>query len=136
MEEKIEKILLAVGKSHLSTRDSYPGAGNLIEPPYTCPQTSLWAKRPTKLLAIWGGKLAEHAAAQEDSWQRILGFLECPRRGPAAAAAPGSRRTSHCLPGEELKSENNEQRQLKVSASSNPPGVQLRCLAASPPDLW
>ncbi|XP_036415875.1 bile acid-CoA:amino acid N-acyltransferase-like isoform X2 [Colossoma macropomum] len=80
--DEIEKRLLAVGKSHLFTRVSYPGAGHLIEPPYTpCARTSLWAKRPTKLFTQWGGKLAEHAAAQEDSWQRILGFLECNLRG-------------------------------------------------------
>ncbi|KAG7318904.1 hypothetical protein KOW79_017378 [Hemibagrus wyckioides] len=75
--DEIERRLHVAGKSHLFTRVSYPGAGHLIEPPYTptC-RTSTWANRPTHTMIQWGGNLVEHAAAQEDSWSRILTFLE------------------------------------------------------------
>ncbi|XP_030632320.1 bile acid-CoA:amino acid N-acyltransferase isoform X2 [Chanos chanos] len=75
--DEIEKRLRAVGKSHLFNCVSYPGAGHLIEPPYTPnARASLWTTRPTKLITLWGGNLAQHAVAQEDSWKRILGFLD------------------------------------------------------------
>ncbi|KAK3512637.1 hypothetical protein QTP70_018771 [Hemibagrus guttatus] len=75
--DEIERRLHAAGKSHLFTRVSYPGAGHLIEPPYTptC-HTSTWASQPTHTIIQWGGNLQQHAAAQKDSWPRILTFLE------------------------------------------------------------
>ncbi|XP_063072727.1 acyl-coenzyme A amino acid N-acyltransferase 1-like [Engraulis encrasicolus] len=74
--DEIERRLRAAGKSHLFTRLPYRGAGHLIEPPYTPnARVSLWTTKPQKLMTLWGGNLADHAAAQEDSWQRILGFL-------------------------------------------------------------
>ncbi|XP_028262919.1 acyl-coenzyme A amino acid N-acyltransferase 1-like isoform X2 [Parambassis ranga] len=73
----IEETLRSVGKSHLFTRLSYPGAGHLIEPPYSPnSRASLWSVKPKKLVTLWGGHLAPHAAAQEDSWRKILEFLE------------------------------------------------------------
>ncbi|KAJ4927364.1 hypothetical protein JOQ06_015097 [Pogonophryne albipinna] len=73
----IEETLSAAGKSQLFTRLSYPGAGHLIEPPYTPnSRASLWSVKPQKLFTQWGGHLAPHAAAQEDSWKKILEFLE------------------------------------------------------------
>lgn len=73
----IEETLRASGKSHLFTRLSYPGAGHLIEPPYTPnSRASLWSVKPQKLITLWGGHLASHAAAQEDSWNKILEFME------------------------------------------------------------
>ncbi|CAF91380.1 unnamed protein product, partial [Tetraodon nigroviridis] len=45
----IEEALTAAGKSHLFTRLSYPGAGHLIEPPYTPnSRASLWSTKPKK----------------------------------------------------------------------------------------
>ncbi|KAG5274462.1 hypothetical protein AALO_G00136580 [Alosa alosa] len=80
--DEIKKRLQAAGKSHLFNRLSYPGAGHLIEPPYAPnARVSLWTTRPKKVMTIWGGNLAQHAAAQEDSWQRIQKFLECHLRG-------------------------------------------------------
>ncbi|XP_060766209.1 peroxisomal succinyl-coenzyme A thioesterase-like isoform X2 [Neoarius graeffei] len=75
--DEIERRLHAAGKSHLFSRVSYPGAGHLIEPPYTptC-HTSIWASQPSQSMIQWGGNLEQHAAAQEDSWPRILTFLE------------------------------------------------------------
>uniref|UniRef100_A0A3B4GQF3 Uncharacterized protein n=1 Tax=Pundamilia nyererei TaxID=303518 RepID=A0A3B4GQF3_9CICH len=69
--------LRSAGKSQLFTRLSYPGAGHLIEPPYApCARVSLWRAKPEKLFTLWGGHPAPHAAAQEDSWKRILEFME------------------------------------------------------------
>ncbi|CAI5688184.1 unnamed protein product [Oreochromis niloticus] len=73
----IEEALRSAGKSHQFTRLSYPGAGHLIEPPYTpCARASLWKAKPEKLFTLWGGHPAPHAAAQEDAWKRILEFME------------------------------------------------------------
>ncbi|XP_077429723.1 bile acid-CoA:amino acid N-acyltransferase-like [Vanacampus margaritifer] len=73
----IENVLKTVGKSHLYTCLSYPGAGHLIEPPYTPhSRMSLWESKPEKMLALWGGYTAPHAAAQEDSWRKTLTFLD------------------------------------------------------------
>ncbi|XP_068598086.1 peroxisomal succinyl-coenzyme A thioesterase-like [Brachionichthys hirsutus] len=73
----LEETLSAAGKSQLFTHSSYPGAGHLIEPPYTPnSRVSLWSVRPEKLVALSGGHLAPHAAAQEDAWKKILEFME------------------------------------------------------------
>ncbi|KAF3689702.1 Acyl-coenzyme A thioesterase 4 [Channa argus] len=78
----IEKTLRAAGKSELFTRLSYPGAGHLIEPPHMpTSRMSLWSIKPQKFIALWGGQLAPHAAAQEDAWKKILDFLERNLRG-------------------------------------------------------
>ncbi|XP_034022775.1 peroxisomal succinyl-coenzyme A thioesterase-like [Thalassophryne amazonica] len=78
----VEETLRAAGKSHLYSRVTYPGAGHLLEPPYTpSARISLWSIKPKKLFAVWGGYPAPHAAAQENSWKRILGFLESNLRG-------------------------------------------------------
>lgn len=72
----IEEAMKAAGKSHLFTRLSYPGAGHLIEPPYAPNMNrSLWRVKPKKLYVLWGGQSVLHAAAQEDSWRKILSFL-------------------------------------------------------------
>ncbi|XP_068170590.1 peroxisomal succinyl-coenzyme A thioesterase-like [Antennarius striatus] len=73
----IEEMLRAVGKSQLFTHLSYPGAGHLIEPPYTPnSRMSLWSTKPQKLISLFGGHPAPHAAAQEDAWKKILDFME------------------------------------------------------------
>uniref|UniRef100_A0A3Q3WAT3 Acyl-CoA thioesterase 19 n=1 Tax=Mola mola TaxID=94237 RepID=A0A3Q3WAT3_MOLML len=75
---QMEETLKAAGKSQLFTRLSYPGAGHLIEPPYTPnSRASLWSVKPKKLITLWGGHLAAHAAAQEDAWKKMLDFMEC-----------------------------------------------------------
>lgn len=46
---QIEETLRSVGKSQLFTRLSYPGAGHLIEPPYSPnSRASLWSVKPKK----------------------------------------------------------------------------------------
>ncbi|XP_005924798.2 acyl-coenzyme A amino acid N-acyltransferase 2-like [Haplochromis burtoni] len=73
----IEEALRSASKSQLFTRLSYPGAGHLIEPHYApCARVSLWRAKPEKLFTLWGGHPAPHTAAQEDSWKRILEFME------------------------------------------------------------
>uniref|UniRef100_A0A3P9ME43 Uncharacterized protein n=1 Tax=Oryzias latipes TaxID=8090 RepID=A0A3P9ME43_ORYLA len=73
----IEETLRAAGKSHLFTRLSYPGAGHLIEPPYSpMSRASFWVVKPEKLITLWGGHPAPHAAAQEDAWKKMLEFME------------------------------------------------------------
>ncbi|XP_023058415.2 bile acid-CoA:amino acid N-acyltransferase [Piliocolobus tephrosceles] len=51
---------------------SYPGAGHLIEPPYS-PLCCASMTRDLKL--HWGGEVIPHAAAQEHSWKEIQKFL-------------------------------------------------------------
>ncbi|XP_021056905.1 bile acid-CoA:amino acid N-acyltransferase [Mus pahari] len=54
---------------------SYPGAGHLIEPPYT--PLCQASRMPTVIPSInWGGKVIPHAAAQEHSWKEIQKFLK------------------------------------------------------------
>ncbi|XP_029549555.1 bile acid-CoA:amino acid N-acyltransferase-like isoform X1 [Salmo trutta] len=76
--DEIEKKLKDAGRSHLL----YLGAGHLIELPYTLnARASMWTTRPKKLITLWGGHLAPHAAAQEDAWKRTLEFMERHLRG-------------------------------------------------------
>uniref|UniRef100_A0A8C6UQ03 Uncharacterized protein n=1 Tax=Neogobius melanostomus TaxID=47308 RepID=A0A8C6UQ03_9GOBI len=69
-ENADSETLKAAGKGHLLTRLSYPGAGHLIEPPYSPhSRISLW------MFMVWGGRVAPHAAAQEDAWKKMLQFM-------------------------------------------------------------
>ncbi|XP_016045354.1 bile acid-CoA:amino acid N-acyltransferase isoform X2 [Erinaceus europaeus] len=53
---------------------AYPGAGHLIEPPYTPLCYSSWSPGfPYPLL--WGGEMVAHSVAQEQSWREILNFF-------------------------------------------------------------
>jgi len=67
------------GKEHMCSILRYPGAGHLIEPPYSplCyssfnPVTGLIFGNP---YTVWGGEIKTHAQAQEDSWPKVLVFL-------------------------------------------------------------
>ncbi|KAG7454702.1 hypothetical protein MATL_G00262580 [Megalops atlanticus] len=76
--EDIAKMMMEAGNSHLLTTVSYPGAGHLIEPPYTPHFRSsnfLVIQTKEKVVLLWGGYPKPHADAQEDSWRRILEFL-------------------------------------------------------------
>lgn len=53
---------------------SYPGAGHMIEPPYT-PLCIASAVRGVCSAIHWGGEVVPHAAAQEHSWKEIQNFL-------------------------------------------------------------
>ncbi|XP_036594193.1 bile acid-CoA:amino acid N-acyltransferase-like [Trichosurus vulpecula] len=61
------------GKSN-GTLLSYPGAGHLIEPPYS--PLCLASPNPRiRRPVFWGGETVLHAEAQEHSWKEILKFL-------------------------------------------------------------
>ncbi|XP_021454488.2 bile acid-CoA:amino acid N-acyltransferase isoform X1 [Oncorhynchus mykiss] len=77
--EDMKQMMEKAGNSHLLTTLSYPGAGHLIEPPYSPhirASNFMVAETKQKLVVLWGGETAPHGHAQEDSWKKILSFLE------------------------------------------------------------
>uniref|UniRef100_A0A3B3TUJ1 Bile acid-CoA:amino acid N-acyltransferase-like n=1 Tax=Poecilia latipinna TaxID=48699 RepID=A0A3B3TUJ1_9TELE len=76
LDHQIEERLRSAGKSHLLTRLSYPGAGHLIEPPYSPSARTSISDVSAAVITMWGGHPALHAAAQEDAWKKILDYLE------------------------------------------------------------
>lgn len=52
----------------------YPGAGHLIEPPYT-PHFRSCHTKLIGVTTLYGGETKAHAVAQEDSWREILRFF-------------------------------------------------------------
>ena len=63
------------GKDSQCTVLGYPGAGHLIEPPYTPHCEFSFHKHPGNDFIAWGGETKGHTLAQEDSWYRILQFF-------------------------------------------------------------
>ncbi|XP_033095619.1 bile acid-CoA:amino acid N-acyltransferase-like isoform X1 [Anneissia japonica] len=53
---------------------SYPGAGHMLEPPYT-PLSSEVYQGNRMGVGLFGGRTNEHAEAQEDAWRNILAFF-------------------------------------------------------------
>uniref|UniRef100_A0A3B5A8F2 Uncharacterized protein n=1 Tax=Stegastes partitus TaxID=144197 RepID=A0A3B5A8F2_9TELE len=51
----------------------YPGAGHLIEPPFS---PHFRVTNFMTMVMLWGGHTKPHADAQEDSWRKILSFLQ------------------------------------------------------------
>ncbi|XP_037616541.1 peroxisomal succinyl-coenzyme A thioesterase-like isoform X1 [Sebastes umbrosus] len=76
--EDMAQIMRAAGKEHLLTRLEYPGTGHLIEPPYTphFRATNFIKDGNEKAVLLWGGQTKPHSDAQEDSWNKILAFLQ------------------------------------------------------------
>ena len=68
------------GKGHLCSILRYPGAGHLIEPPYTplCYSSLDPVARESygNPCMVWGGEVEAHARAQEDAWPKVLAFLQ------------------------------------------------------------
>ncbi|XP_067680428.1 peroxisomal succinyl-coenzyme A thioesterase-like [Haliotis asinina] len=52
----------------------YPGAGHLIEPPYS-PLCKASYNKIIDVIHLWGGEEERHLPAQEDAWREILMFL-------------------------------------------------------------
>uniref|UniRef100_A0A3P9HAB2 Acyl-CoA thioesterase 16 n=1 Tax=Oryzias latipes TaxID=8090 RepID=A0A3P9HAB2_ORYLA len=75
----IIKTMREAGKESLVTRLDYPDAGHLIEPPFS-PHfrvaNFMLHGTKKKAMMLWGGKTKPHADAQEDSWKKILSFLQ------------------------------------------------------------
>ncbi|KAK7896809.1 hypothetical protein WMY93_022134 [Mugilogobius chulae] len=75
--DEIEQTVRAAGKGHLLSRLNYPGAGHLIEVPYS-PHfrvTAFMESKKKKVMLLWGGQTKPHSDAQEDSWKKILDYL-------------------------------------------------------------
>ncbi|XP_043084319.1 acyl-CoA thioesterase 19 isoform X2 [Puntigrus tetrazona] len=76
---KMKEMMEKAGNSHLLTVLSYPGAGHLIEPPYSphVPFSDFkLLEAKTKVVVLWGGETVPHSRAQEESWHKTLAFLE------------------------------------------------------------
>uniref|UniRef100_A0A8B9H7U9 Acyl-CoA thioesterase 16 n=1 Tax=Astyanax mexicanus TaxID=7994 RepID=A0A8B9H7U9_ASTMX len=75
---QIERIMEKAGNRHLLHTLTYPGAGHLIEPPYTPHHraSNFLVNGKEKVIMLWGGQTKPHADAQEDSWEKILAFLQ------------------------------------------------------------
>lgn len=76
--EDIERIMEKAGNRHLLQTLNYPGAGHLIEPPYTPHHraSNFLVNGKEKVIMLWGGQTKPHADAQEGSWKNILAFLQ------------------------------------------------------------
>ncbi|XP_076850577.1 peroxisomal succinyl-coenzyme A thioesterase-like [Brachyhypopomus gauderio] len=77
--EDIQQIMEKAGNLHLLQVLIYPEAGHLIEPPYTPHHRAtnfILQDGKEKVLLLWGGQTKPHADAQEDSWEKILAFLQ------------------------------------------------------------
>ncbi|XP_031714817.1 peroxisomal succinyl-coenzyme A thioesterase-like [Anarrhichthys ocellatus] len=77
--EDMAKMMRAAGKEHLLTRIEYLDAGHLIEPPYSPHfRATKFIKDDTKekVILLWGGQTKPHSDTQEDSWNKILAFLQ------------------------------------------------------------
>ncbi|XP_039523842.1 peroxisomal succinyl-coenzyme A thioesterase-like [Pimephales promelas] len=76
--EDMEMMMEKAGSRHLVEVLTYPGAGHLIEPPYSphfrATNFNLYLTKQ-KVVMLWGGQTQSHAYAQEDSWNKILAFL-------------------------------------------------------------
>lgn len=71
--EQATEQLRRYGKNNW-TLLSYPGAGHLLEPPYS-PLCCASEISNLHLFTHWGGEVIPHAAAQEHSWKEIQKFL-------------------------------------------------------------
>ncbi|TMS03064.1 Acyl-coenzyme A thioesterase 4 [Larimichthys crocea] len=77
--DEIAQIMSAAGKGDLVTRLHYPDTGHLIEPPFSPHFRATKFKTATgkqKVILLWGGQTKPHSDAQEDSWRKILSFLQ------------------------------------------------------------
>lgn len=72
---QISVQLKSAGKESLCTIMRFPGAGHLIEPPYT-PLCHATYMKVFKEHWVMGGEPKSHAFAQETSWQKILYFFQ------------------------------------------------------------
>ncbi|XP_056605328.1 peroxisomal succinyl-coenzyme A thioesterase-like isoform X2 [Triplophysa dalaica] len=75
--EDMKEMMGKAGNLQLLEVQTYPGAGHLIEPPYTphIRASNFIFQRSEKIVMLWGGQTKPHADAQEDAWNTILAFL-------------------------------------------------------------
>lgn len=77
--DDMARMMRAAGNERLLTRVEYPDAGHLIEPPYSPHFRATNFRNVTtgeKVILLWGGQTKPHSDAQEDSWKKILAFLQ------------------------------------------------------------
>ena len=74
MAERILKRMERHGKGSQCTLLKYPGAGHLIEPPFT-PMCRHSYNKVYKMGFEWGGETKGHSIAQKDSWAKIIKFF-------------------------------------------------------------
>ncbi|XP_065130843.1 peroxisomal succinyl-coenzyme A thioesterase-like isoform X4 [Paramisgurnus dabryanus] len=76
--EDMKEIMKKAGNHHLLKVLTYPGAGHLIEPPYTphIRASNFIFHGGDKVVMVWGGQTKPHAYAQEHAWKKILAFLQ------------------------------------------------------------
>uniref|UniRef100_A0A3P8TS62 Acyl-CoA thioesterase 17 n=1 Tax=Amphiprion percula TaxID=161767 RepID=A0A3P8TS62_AMPPE len=76
--EDINQTMRAAGNDHLLSRLDYPDSGHLIEPPFSphFRASTFVTTNKRKAMILWGGKTKPHSDAQEDSWRKILSFLQ------------------------------------------------------------
>ena len=61
------------GKGELCSVLCYPGAGHLIEPPYS---PLCYSAYSSNIILAYGGETVAHAHAQGDAWPKIIAFLK------------------------------------------------------------
>uniref|UniRef100_UPI0037E75387 peroxisomal succinyl-coenzyme A thioesterase-like n=1 Tax=Semicossyphus pulcher TaxID=241346 RepID=UPI0037E75387 len=77
--EDIAQMMHEGGNRHLLTMLNYPDTGHLIEPPYSPhfrATNFILSSTKEKVILMWGGKTKPHSEAQEDSWRKILAYLQ------------------------------------------------------------
>ncbi|XP_034529770.1 peroxisomal succinyl-coenzyme A thioesterase-like isoform X2 [Notolabrus celidotus] len=77
--EDIAQMMRSQGNLHLLSTLTYPDTGHLIEPPFSPHFRATNFIKPfikEKVIVLWGGKTKAHSDAQEDSWRKILAFLQ------------------------------------------------------------
>lgn len=63
------------GKEDMLETVVYPGAGHLLEPPYSNHSKHSFHQKYNINLSF-GGNVVDHARAQEDSWNRVINLLK------------------------------------------------------------
>ncbi|XP_067437482.1 peroxisomal succinyl-coenzyme A thioesterase-like [Thunnus thynnus] len=77
--EDVAQMMHTAGKDHLLTRLHYPDTGHVIEPPYSPhfrATNFIIESTKAKAILLMGGQTKPHSDAQEDSWRKILAFLQ------------------------------------------------------------
>ncbi|XP_061617340.1 peroxisomal succinyl-coenzyme A thioesterase-like [Phyllopteryx taeniolatus] len=75
----MERMMRSVGKRRPLSRPDYPDAGRPSEPPYSPRFRATDFTRDSekaRVTLLWGGRTKAPSDAQEDSWKKILAFLQ------------------------------------------------------------
>lgn len=92
--EDMAQMMESGGNRHLLSKFVYPDTGHLIEPPYSPhfrASNFIVPTRKEKVIVLWGGRTKPHSDAQEDSWRKILAFLQHHMHSSSSAVLPRAR---------------------------------------------